>query len=164
MRVEVRLGLKDVPGMLVRALEPVSANGGNIVSVLHSRGSRDLVGVDVALRVRDESTLNRIITALKDNGIRVREVRVEGRKYYRKRSLSFVLVGHVIDRDIQDTIDRMNDVGLVSDVDVRMTDPERESAVLMKVDVDEKSFALLMERIHDVCREKKFLLIREVAG
>ena len=36
MRVNVDLRLKDVPGQLIGALEPVSRNDGNIVGVVHS--------------------------------------------------------------------------------------------------------------------------------
>ncbi|MBD3389218.1 MAG: ACT domain-containing protein [Candidatus Altiarchaeales archaeon] len=164
MRVDVSLGLRDVPGMLVRALEPISANGGNIVSVLHSRGSKGLVGVDVVFKVRDQESLSRILGALKKEKVRVRDVRVEGHRYYKKRSLSFIFVGHVIDNDIQDTIDRINELGLVRDVDVRMTDPEAESAVLMEVDVDDNKHGKLMDVIQTICREKRFLFINEVAA
>ncbi len=164
MRVEFTLGLRDVPGMLVRALEPVSDNGGNIVSVLHSRSRKELVEVDVVFKVKDQSTLNRILKALEREKIQVWDVTVEGRKYYSKKNLSFILVGHVIDQDIQDTIDRINAVGLVRDVDVRMVDPDQESSVLMEVHVDENRLDKMMDVVNKVCAEKEFTLIREVAG
>ena len=162
MRVEMVLGLKDVPGVLVRALEPVSANGGNIVSVLHSRGGGDLVTVNLVFSASDEQMLERILGALKKASISVREVRVEGRKFLSKLVLSFVFIGHVIDQDIQDTIDRINRIGLVRDVDVRMSDPDEESAVLMNVEVDARRLDRLFECVEGICKRKRFLLIREV--
>jgi ACT domain-containing protein len=35
----VRLELVDEPGELLRALEPISANGGNLLSIHHERGN-----------------------------------------------------------------------------------------------------------------------------
>jgi ACT domain-containing protein len=162
MFVEMVLGLKDVPGMLVRALEPISANGGNIVSVLHSRGKAENVEVHITFKVGDEETLSRIMGALKAERVSVKDVKVEGHKYFRKKSVSLILVGHVIDQDIQDTIDRINKIGLVRDLDVRMSNPGDVSAVLMNVNVDEDRSKRLMDCIADICASKKFLNIREV--
>jgi ACT domain-containing protein len=161
MIVDVTLALRDVPGMLIRALEPVSSNGGNIVSVVHSR-SRGGVRVNVIFRVRDEVTLQRILDALRGAKVECADVQVEGRRYFRKRSVSFILIGHVIDRDMQDTIDRINRVGLVRDIEVRMGDPDEESAVLMRVNVDENRMGRLMECVRGVSQKKRFLLISEV--
>lgn len=35
----VRLELVDEPGELLRALEPIADNGGNLLSIFHERGS-----------------------------------------------------------------------------------------------------------------------------
>jgi ACT domain-containing protein len=162
MKVELTLGLKDVPGMLVKALDPISGNGGNILGVVHSRGARDVVEVIVTFSVGDQSTLDHIIKALKKQKTSVREIKLEGRKYYKKKSISFLFIGHVIDTDIQDTIDRINEQGLVSDVDVRMSDPEEESSVIMKAEVDESKTKKLMHEVESICKTKKLLLITEL--
>ena len=76
MRVELLLALKDVPGMLVKALEPVSANGGNIINVVHSR-VRGKAQVTVTFFVRDQVTLNSILKALAARKIEYDDVRLE---------------------------------------------------------------------------------------
>ena len=162
MFVEMVLGLKDVPGMLVKALEPVSSKGGNIVSVIHSRGKADVVEVTVAFKVKDDETLGSILAALKREDIAYREVNVEGHRYYSKKSVTFIFIGHVIDRDMQDTIDEINRTGLVRGIDVRMSNPDEESSVLLRVNVDESKMKRLIESIHDICRRKKFLYVSEV--
>ncbi len=162
MLVEMVMGLKDVPGRLLKALEPISSNGGNIISVVHSRDKVTFVGVNISFKVNDQKTLNKILDALKKEKFEVKDVRVEGKKYFSKKTISFILVGHVIDSDVQDTIDKINEIGLVRDVDVRMRDPEDESAVLMRVNVDEKKYLSLMERIDKICLKKSFMFIREI--
>jgi ACT domain-containing protein len=79
-----------------------------------------------------------------------------------KTSLSFILIGHVIDRDIQDTIDRINKVGVVSGLEVAMPSPDDKSSVLMEAEIDEKHYGRLIKVVSDICSEKGFLLIRSL--
>lgn len=162
MKVDMNLDLKDVPGSLLKALEPISSHGGNIISVLHSRGEKDLVDVKIKFSVRDLASLEIIKKALGEDKIHVNDILVEGREYYSKASLAFILVGHVIDSDVRDTIDRINHLGLVSDIDVIMPDPNKKSSVLMHVDVDEKKLPKLFETVDEICEEKDFLLIKSL--
>lgn len=161
MKVDMTLELKDVPGMLIRALEPISGHGGNIISVTHSRRKK-FVSVYITLHVRDKSSLDLIRKALQKQKIHISEINVEGRKYYTKKSLSFILVGHVIDTNIQDTIDQINTLGMVSGIDVVMPSPEQKSSVMVNVDVDEKRNGSLLKLVEEICAEKKFLLIRSL--
>ncbi len=156
------LELKDVPGSLLRALEPISRHGGNIVSVLHSRGEKNLVSVQITFSVHDQFSLDLIRKSLQAEKVRISDIKLEGKKYYSKKTISFILVGHVIDTDIRDTIDRINTLALVSDIDVVMPSPEERSSVIMNVDVDEKNSNKLLELINEICDEKKFLLIRSL--
>lgn len=158
----MRLELKDVPGSLLRVLEPISMHGGNIISVLHSRGEKDLVVVWIGFTIKDQESLDLIKKDLKKHKVRLSEMLVEGKRYYSKKSLSIILIGHIIDTDIQDTVDRINNVGLVSGMDVVMPSPEERSSVLINIDVDNGRLKNLNKVINDVCKEKKFLLIRSL--
>lgn len=162
MEVDLRLGLRDVPGMLVKAIEPISRYGGNIQSILHTRGARDVVEVRIVFKIADEMSLDFIKKEFRKQKIRVMELTVEGRRYYSKKNLSFILIGHVIDTDVRNTIDRINEVGVVSDVDVVMPDPGEKSSVMFTVDVDEHRIRSLNERVVEICAEKKFLLIKSI--
>jgi len=162
MKIDMILRVRDVPGMLINALGPISGHGGNIISVTHSRAEKDLVSVHVSFKVNDESSLELIKQALESQKIRVAEIQVEGRKYYLKKLLSFVLIGHVIDSDIQDTIDRINKLGLVSGLEVMMPSPDEKSSVLMEAEIDEKHYTKLIKVVSDICSEKDFLLVRSL--
>jgi len=162
MKVDMLLALKDVPGSLLRALEPISSHGGNIVSVLHSRGEKDLVEVKIVFRIADQESLNLIKRDLEKRRVQIPEIRVEGRQYYSKKIPSFILVGHVIDTDIRDTIDKINEIGLVSDLDVVMPSPEKKSSVMMNVEVDNGKLERLRLSIEKICEEKDLLLISSI--
>ena len=159
MKVEMVLGLKDKPGTLLSSLKPISSHGGNILSVVHTRNKGDRVEVIVSFKVMDNESLDLIKRELMKIKVHVAEIIVEGKQYYAKKTMSFILVGHVVDTDVRDTIDRINAVGLVSDLDVVMPDPDEKSSVMMRVDVDGKRLDKLIEEIERVCEEKNFLLI-----
>ncbi len=163
MKINMKLELKDVPGTLIKVVEPISLHGGNIRSVMHIRtGEGMIVPVEIAFEVLDESSLNLIKNSLEERKIRVLEIKVEGRTYYEKETHSFMLIGHVIDTDIMDTIDRLNEVGLVLDLDVLMPSPDEKSSVMMNVDVDKEHSEKLMKVMDDICNEKELLLIKSL--
>jgi len=162
MKIDMQLALKDVPGSLLRALEPISSHGGNIISVLHSRGEKERVEVKVTFKIADQESLDLIRKEMEKRGIQVSDIRVEGKRYYSKKILSFILVGHVIDTDVRDTIDRINEVGLVSDIDVVMPSPEQKSSVMMSVEVDNGKLERLNSTVEKVCTEKDLLLISSI--
>ncbi len=164
MKVDMKLQLRDVPGSLLRALEPVSVHGGNIVSVLHSREDGGRVSVQISFKIKDQSSLDLIKRELRKQNIRLSEILLEGKRYYSKKTLSFILIGHVIDTDIRGTIDKINDVGLVSDIDVIMPSPEKRSSVMMNIDIDNRKIKKLNRLINEICKEKKFLVIRSLEG
>ena len=49
MRLDLTLGLADRPGQLLKALEPIAKNGGNIISIVHEREKTSGVYVPVSL-------------------------------------------------------------------------------------------------------------------
>ncbi|MFH1721441.1 MAG: hypothetical protein ABH950_02420 [Candidatus Altiarchaeota archaeon] len=162
MKIDMSLLLKDVPGSLIKAIEPISSHGGNIMSVQHNRAKNGYADVQVTFEAKDKKSLGFIQKGLGENSVSVKEIFVEGRLYLAKKTLSFIVVGHVIDEDLQDTIDRINQVGVVSDVDVVMPDPQRKSSVLFTCEFDQKEQQKLMSVVNEICRRKKFLLINSL--
>ncbi len=162
MKVDMKLQLRDVPGSLLRALDPISVHGGNIISVLHSRADGGMVSVQISFNIRDQSSLDLITGDMKKQNIRISKIMLEGKNYYSKKTYPLILIGHVIDKDIKDTIDKINEVGLVSNIDVVMPSPEERSSVMMNVDVDKRRIKELDKLLNGVCREKNFLLIKSL--
>jgi ACT domain-containing protein len=131
---------------------------------VHQRGSGGLVGVKVMFTIQDLESLDRIKRELMREKVHVTEISVEGRKYYTRKTLTFLFIGHVIDTDIRDTIDRINDVGLVSEISVSMTDPDEKSSVIMLVEFDKRKHAKLMETVEAIQKEKKLSVVTSIDG
>lgn len=162
MKIDMTLELKDKPGTLIKAIEPISQHGGNIRSVLHLRTGAGLVPVEMIFEVPDESSLNLIKNSLEERNIHISEIKAEGKTYYEKETHSFILIGHVIDTDIMDTIDKLNKIGMVSDLDVVMPSPDEKSSVMMNVDVDKEHSKQLIGMLDEICKEKELLAVKSL--
>lgn len=162
MKVGLDLVLKDVPGQLVKALEPVSQYGGNIISIVHMReeikGGR--VPVHVVVQVEPEN-LEKIIGELERRDIWVSNVG----EIKKKQKLTVMLIGHVVDTDLRDTIDRINEIkgALVLDLGLAMPHPEKESSARMDIEIsDPRKAKAVLRRLEEVARKKGLLVIRSM--
>ncbi len=160
----MKIFLKDTPGSLIRAIEPISTNGGNIQSIVHSHQfkSADEVPVEIVFGIDDVKSLENIKSILLNEGIKISDILIEGKKYYKKRTRTIIMVGHIIDKDIMNTIDRINESGLVYDLSVTMNSPESVSACMLKIECDEVRNELVNEKLNEICKEKNFLLISDL--
>lgn len=152
------LELNDTPGELLKALTPISTLGANIISVIHLREkkSNSRVPVKVVIDKVDEKLLNIIIEELEKRGIIVAKVNETRRKI----NLDVVIVGHVVDTDVRDTIDRINEIGLVIDLDLVMPDPYKESSARMKIVIDSDKLNELYKELDKISKEKDLLFIK----
>lgn len=162
MKISLDVVLKDIPGQLVQALEPISSYGGNIISIIHLReeltGGR--VPVHVTLEV-EPHRLERILRELEDRDIWVSKVG-EVRK---KEKLKVLLIGHIVDTDARDTIDRINEIrgAMVADLALAMPHPEKESSARMDIEVSGDDVAeKVIERLEEIAKEKNLLVIKSI--
>jgi ACT domain-containing protein len=120
----VRLELVDRPGELLRALEPISTQGGNLLSIFHERGNLTPRG-DIPVEVDLEATpgqFDAIVDALRDAGINVIQA---GAEQY-SDELTIVLVGHLVNTDLSDTLSQIQDATGASVRDFSLSAPEGE--------------------------------------
>ena len=81
----------------------------------------------------------------------------------RKEKLSAILYGHIIDRDLRDTVDKINAVDglVVSDLQLKL-DGELKSTALITVELDLGKRDIAYNKIMEIAEEKDFLVIDEV--
>ena len=117
----VRLELVDEPGELLGALEPIADNGGNLLSIFHERGNvtpRGHIPVEVDLEAT-EAQFETIVDALREAGINVIQAGAE--RY--SEELTVVLVGHLVETDLSDTLQQFSECGGVSVADLSLSAP-----------------------------------------
>ncbi|MDI6654478.1 MAG: hypothetical protein QME59_01150 [Candidatus Hydrothermarchaeota archaeon] len=162
MKMSLDVVLKDVPGQLVNALEPISQFGGNIISIVHLR--EELTGGRVSVHVTievDPQKLDRILKELENRDIWVSKVG----EVKKKENIKVVLIGHIVDTDARDTIDRINEIkgAMVADLALAMPHPEKESSARMDIEVSGSGAAKkVMACLEEIASEKKFIIIRSL--
>ncbi len=163
MRLSMDLELQDVPGQLLLALQPLKDNKANIISVVHHRDRKTPRGtIPVRLVVEmDRSKLDTIKNQLKNSGISV--VRAGEDRFI--EAVSVVLVGHVLDSDLGDTVSRIDSTGFAEVMDLALTMPgvnEPSSAYLKIRATGKTEIQKALGILREVGREKKLLVIEPI--
>lgn len=161
----VRLELVDEPGELLRALEPIAANGGNLLSVFHERGHvtpRGHIPVEVDL----ECTANQfedIIDALRENGVNV--TRAGAERY--GEEVTVVLSGHLIQTDLSDTLERLESSSSASVTDFSLTSEEgtdEASSARVRLAVESGSMESTLSSVRSIAEEKDLRVVEPFVG
>lgn len=115
----IRLELDDEPGELLGALEPIAAQGGNLLSIFHERGSVTPLGrIPVEIDVEcTPSQLERITAALRNDGINV--IRAGTEEY--GEEISVLLSGRQLEADLSETIGALESETPGSVVDISLS-------------------------------------------
>jgi ACT domain-containing protein len=164
MRIELDVELKDRPGQLVKALEPISRLGGNIISVVHLREEltkRGRVPVHIIIEVENDRALEGILDELEKMDIWVSKVG-EAKK---KKRITVLIIGHVVDTDIRDTIDRLNQIPgtMVGDMALSMPHPEKETSALMDIDISNPNqIKTAITELDRIAEEKGLIVIKSL--
>ncbi len=163
MIVSMDLELKDRPGQLVQALIPLSTFGANIMSVLHQhdqRTPRGAIPVQVVFQLTN-GKLNDIITELENGGVRI--VRVGKKLMYEE--VTVILIGHIVQSDMGDTIDQIDSTGFAEVVSLSISMPginEPSSASLVINAVSMAQLGKALDILRRVALEKELLVIEPI--
>lgn len=161
MLIRLEMELEDIPGQLVKALEPISRYGGNIQSIMHQRERKTPLGrlpVMLIFEIGERARLKRILAALRAMGVQITRI---GEREGAVRT-TVLLIGHIIHTDVRDTIDRLNALKgvMVSDLSLAMGAPGQESAARMTIVADdEKHTNLALSRMQQIADRKELLMI-----
>ena len=158
--------LKDVPGQLLRALEPIARFGGNIQSIIHQRERKTPLGripVMLVFDIKDKSGLRKILDALRSRDIVVTQI---GEKVYAVKH-TVLLLGHIVHADIRILIDKINSLpGVrVFDLSLAMGGLGGESAARMTLTSDNETRArAAIEWMAKFSKQKNLVLITSLGG
>ncbi|KAF5436051.1 ACT domain-containing protein [Candidatus Methanophagaceae archaeon] len=151
--------LKDIPGQLVLALQPISDFGGNIRSVVHHRDKKTPSGripLQLVLEIEDRN-LSVLVDRLKERGVNV--VRIGEERLM--DSMVVLLIGHIVHSDIRETIDSIDSTGFAEVVELSLSMPgvdlkSSASVTISAVGTDELNDALA---ILEAAAEKKGIMV-----
>ena len=159
MKVSMSIELKDIPGQLVLALQPISDFGGNIRSVVHHRDKKTPSGripLQLVLEI-EERNLSVLVERLKERGVNV--VRIGEERLM--DSMVVLLIGHIVHSDIRETIDSIDSTGFAEVVELSLSMPgvdlkSSASVTISAVGTEELKNALA---ILEAAAEKKGIMV-----
>jgi ACT domain-containing protein len=161
--IYLEVKLPDIPGSLIELIKPVSQNGGNIYGVLHHHDKKinNMIPVDIWFELSEELielSLENIKKDLIEKSIQITKISLGSKK----KVLTFILIGHVFDTDITDTIKRLDSKNIkVLELHAKFTKVDEISSVIMKVEFPEVMTKLeSIIEIEKICKEKNLFLIR----
>ncbi|MBZ3935529.1 amino acid-binding protein [Methanimicrococcus blatticola] len=164
MKVTMDIELRDEPGQLILALEPVSRNKANLISVFHYHKTNNATKtgsgkVQVQLVLDAKSP---VIAKIKDDmektGIRV--LRIGEEKY--RETITVIMIGHVVNTDIRDTISRIDETGIAEVTDMSLSMPEIDeptSAAITINAVGKDELKKVVALLKEITKEKDLLLV-----
>jgi ACT domain-containing protein len=161
----VRLELVDEPGELLRALEPIAANGGNLLSIFHERGSltpRGHIPVEVDLECPPDRFPG-IIDALRDAGVNV--IRADRERY--GEAVTLLLIGDLIDTDLSDTLTRVESTASATVVDLSVSGKDGTddvSSARMRLAVATGNVSGVLDAVRDIAVEKDLQVVEPLVG
>ncbi len=161
----VRLELPDEPGQLLSALEPIADAGGNLMSVHHERGDRTPQG-RIPVEIDMECHPDRFETIL--SGLRAANVTVSSadEEQYRDE-LTVLLVGHLVDTDLSDTLSAIEHCDGVSVGDVALDAPAGtagQSSARLRLDVAAGSGEDALTTVREVAAAKDLRVVEPLVG
>jgi len=161
----VRLELVDEPGELLRALEPIADNGGNLLSIFHERGNvtpRGHIPVEVDLEATPER-FDAIVDALRDAGINV----IQAGAHHYSESLNVILTGHLVDTDLSNTLSRIQESTEANVTDLSLSAPEGTadvSSARLRLATEEGEAGATLATVREIAAEKDLRVIEPLTG
>jgi len=151
MRVYADLRLKDVPGQLVKALEPVSTFDGNIIGVVHHHdniaGGR--ISVNLTFEVKTQKQLENMLRAWKESDVDVAKLS----SLFETFEFDYVIAGDISPQELREITDGIESMSDLDSVDIRysVSPSSGEKAVLVYGKVRQKP---VLDRIEDFLRQR----------
>ena len=165
VRTSLRLELKDKPGQLKAAIEPISNSGANIITISHQRDEKSASGdliVDIVISIQ-EPLLQGLLDALRANDVTVARVGTEHLIYTK----AFILIGHILHTDLTDTINRIDRANIAEVTELHLIMPkmsEKSTAKITKKAVGEAEMEAAVILLTKIAEEKHIMIIDEPGG
>ena len=156
MKFDLTLALADKPGQLLRALEPIAKNGGNIISIIHERDKpvEGYVPVSLVVDFPSRQNFRSAINDLKSLGIAI----IKSEEVVEKVRLTFILIGGV---DLKRVIEsNIRDVRIIG---VEASTPKlNEVSVKLDIEFPADRADEVMEELRRLSQEQNAILISPI--
>jgi len=156
LKFDLTLALADRPGQLVKALEPIAKNGGNIISIIHERDkpAEGYVPVSLVADFPSRQSLRRTIDDLKRLDVAI----IRSEEIVETTRATVILIGRMDLRRLVET--RIENVRITG---FEVSAPTSEEAcVKLDLEVPTSSMERVLDELKQLSREERAIMISSV--
>lgn len=153
MKFDLTLGLVDRPGQLLKALEPIAKNGGNIISIIHERERTTGGYVPVSLVVDFSSKRNFEKTKLELTDIDISVIK--SGEVVEKIGITFILIGRL---DVRKILEIEAEGARIVDFEVSAP-TSKEACIKLNVETTLKSAERFSTKLKELTEERNAVFI-----
>lgn len=161
MRVNADLYVKDVPGQLVAALEPISILEGNIVGVVHHRDQvmNDRIGINITFEIEDGDRLEKLMGVWRDRDVRVSRIGSVVETF----PMDYLLIGDISPSQLETMLDKVRDMLGMESLDIRyssVAESGSRTALINAKFTSEENLRQAEDLIRELVKEREILAVR----
>jgi len=156
LKFDLTIALADRPGQLVKALEPIARNGGNIISIIHEREepSTGFVPVSLVVDFPSKWNLRETLEDLKKLGVTI----IRSEEIIDTTRITVILVGQVDLKRLAGT--EMRNVKIVG---FEVSAPTSKDACLkLELEVPARSVEAAIDTLRMIAEEENVLLLSPI--
>jgi ACT domain-containing protein len=156
LKFDLTLALADRPGQLIKALEPIAKNGGNIISIIHEREEPAEGSVPVSLVVDFPSKWNLRKTIEDLKGLDVAIVKSE--EIVETTRVTLILIGRL---DLKKLVETEIENARITGFEVSAP-ASKEACVKLELEVPTGSVQDVLDRLKKVSKEENAILLSSI--
>lgn len=153
MKFDLTLGLVDRPGQLLKALDPIAKNGGNIISIIHERERTTGGYVPVSLVVDFPSKRNFEKTKLELTDVDISVIK--SGEVIEKIGFTFILIGRL---DVRKIVEMEVEGARIIDFEVSAP-TSKEACIKLNVETTLKSAEKFSTKLKELTEERNAVFI-----
>jgi len=156
LRFDLTLALADRPGQLLKALEPIAKNGGNIISVIHEREkpAEGFVPVSLVVDFPSKWNLRKTIDDLRGLGVAI----VKSEEIVETTRVTVILIGRM---DLKKLIETKIENVRITGFEVSAP-TSKEACVKLDLEVPTDSVEDALDELRMVSKRENALLLSPV--
>ena len=155
MKINLTLGLADRPGQLLKALEPIAKNGGNIISILHDRETirGSYVPVILVIDFLSQDSFEKAKEELNNERISI----IKSEQIIEKANLTFIIIGKI---DVKEIVEVKVKGAAIIDLEVLTS--SKEKCVKLNVETPVRFIDEVIDRFEKIAEKESAILISSV--
>lgn len=156
LKFDLTIALADRPGQLIKALEPIAKNGGNIISIIHEREepSAGFVPVSLVVDFPSKWNLRKAVDDLKELGVTI----VKAEEIIDTTRITVILIGKVDLKRIAET-----EIKNIKIVGFEVSAPTSKDACLkLELEIPTESVEEAIDDLRRIAEAEKVLLLSPI--